>query len=136
MQLSHNAISTLAEQHLPLLQEVDCHHNELVAVLDFDTRRCARDREMWAEGSQSISRLSERANLSFNKIVEIRDLKSHGFLRELNISHNQIQTLGKGLLKLRSLKKLNLSYNKLRAIQGACGFPEKIGRLAQCLNRL
>lgn len=119
VQLSNNAISTLAElQHLPLLQEVDCHHNELVAVLDFDTRRCARDREMWAEGSQSIGPVVERANLSFNKIVEIRDLKSHRFLRELDISHNQIQTLGKGLLKLRSLKKLNLSYNKLRAIQG------------------
>lgn len=64
----------------------------------------------------------EEANVSHNKISEIRDLCWHRFLKVLDLSNNSITKIS-GLSQLTKLRKLNLSHNLIGHIEGLDDLP-------------
>lgn len=64
----------------------------------------------------------EEANVSHNRISQIRDLSWHLFLKVLDLSNNSITQIS-GLSQLRKLRKLNLSHNLIGKIEGLDDLP-------------
>jgi Leucine-rich repeat (LRR) protein len=55
--------------------------------------------------------------LSYNKIFLIQNLESFVHLTSLDLSHNEIQSIGNGLSKLTGLESFDISHNNLESVQ-------------------
>lgn len=114
--LSKNKVSDVKVlEHLPTLVQLNLSHNELDSVLDYSVPLC-RPEQQWKNGDTSIGSMLTLANLSFNKITQIRDISAHRFLEVLLLSNNSIEKI-EGLSSLQYLKVLDLSHNTIRNIE-------------------
>lgn len=117
---SKNKLKTLKSlENIQTLVQLNASENELTTCLDFTVPRCSYD-SAWATGHTAVGSMLTLADLSNNKITELRDLSDHIFLECLLLNNNYISLI-KGLDNLQFLQVLDLSYNKLNSITGLDG---------------
>ena len=106
---------------LPTLVQLNASWNNLSECLDFAPARCT-DENAWSQGDQAAGSMLTLADLSNNKIVELREenLSAHPFLETLLLGHNSISRI-QGLQSLAYLQVLDLSYNRITSIEGLAG---------------
>jgi hypothetical protein len=114
--LSKNQISDVSVlEKLPTLVQLNLSYNELESVLGYFVPHC-RPGQQWANGDTAIGSMLTLANLSFNKITQMRDISAHRFLEVLLLSNNSIEKI-EGVSQLQYLKILDLSNNNIRSIE-------------------
>ncbi|KAL3669844.1 hypothetical protein V7S43_005221 [Phytophthora oleae] len=106
-------------QQLPLLLTLDATENHLTEVLDFEVPKCCPG-NAWVDGARWIGSLLRKATLDKNRITcmprhELAN--THPFLLELRLAHNSIEEIS-GVSRLRFLRLLDLSHNRLTSMSG------------------
>ena len=107
--------------NLPVLLTLDVSNNELKEVLDYDVMKCDEEKN-WAEGTNVIGSVLQSANFANNAIAQIRDLKDHQYLVNLDLSGNSIKQI-RGMQGLKMLQSLNLGGNRIERIEGLDNLP-------------
>lgn len=88
-----------------------------LSMADFEVPKCTPT-TAWADGQHWIGSLLRRADLSHNRIPRVRELgQAHPFLLELHLAHNEIKEIT-GVSRLRFLRVLDLSHNRLTSTRG------------------
>ncbi|RHY34355.1 hypothetical protein DYB32_000997 [Aphanomyces invadans] len=97
--VANNQIESLASlAHLPFLIALNAENNNLTTLL-------------------AIGSMLHIANLARNHIVAMRDLRTHRYIQDLILDHNQITDIT-GIADLVFLKYLSISHNKLTTTKG------------------
>ena len=88
--VSNNRISSLAPlAEMQGLHTLDASRNRIVDVLAFDPASTKESGSIRLK----LASVLVRANLAFNKISHLGSLKSHPWLREINLDGNSISSL-------------------------------------------
>jgi hypothetical protein len=120
LKLANNKLVELrALSSLPTLVQLDVSNNELTNCLNYEVAHC-KEGNSWIDGDEAIGSMLTLANLSNNKISQLRDLSHHAHLEVLMLSNNAIKSIT-GLHNLNFLKVLDLSYNNITKIEGLDG---------------
>ncbi|ETV92570.1 hypothetical protein H310_13231 [Aphanomyces invadans] len=115
--VANNQIESLASlAHLPFLIALNAENNNLTTLLDFDPPQCTPT-NAWVDGHEAIGSMLHIANLARNHIVAMRDLRTHRYIQDLILDHNQITDIT-GIADLVFLKYLSISHNKLTTTKG------------------
>ena len=136
LDISSNAVVDLSVlSGMSALTQLKAQSNQIDKCLAFSPPLCRKD-NAWSTGHQAVGSMLSSVDLSDNRIAGIGDLLNHRYLEILLLGKNVISKID-GVGTLLNLKVLDLSYNKIKTIDGLNGLSiQELNLRGNCIEKI
>lgn len=136
LDISSNAVVDLSVlSGMSALTQLKAQSNQIDKCLAFSPPLCRKD-NAWSTGHQAVGSMLSSVDLSDNRIAGIGDLSNHRYLEILLLGKNVISKID-GVGTLLNLKVLDLSYNKIKTIDGLSGLNiQELNLRGNCIEKI
>ena len=136
LDISSNAVVDLSVlSGMSALTQLKAQSNQIDKCLAFCPPLCRKD-NAWSTGHQAVGSMLSSVDLSDNRIAGIGDLSNHRYLEILLLGKNVISKID-GVGTLLNLKVLDLSYNKIKTIDGLSGLNiQELNLRGNCIEKI